>query len=50
MIERKRAKKAYERSEFIVVVAFRFHKRNWPKIAPTKRGTSFNKVRALAST
>jgi len=42
----------YERSECIVVVAFAvgFDKLNYLKTAPAKRGTSFNRVRALAST
>jgi hypothetical protein len=50
MIERKRVKKLYERSESIVAFVFGFHKQDELKTAPEKRGTSFNRVRALAST
>ncbi|WP_420922285.1 hypothetical protein, partial [Acinetobacter baumannii] len=42
--------KKYERSESILAFAFRFHKQYLQKNCPSKRGTSFNKVRALAST
>jgi len=45
-----RAKKLYERSEFIVAFAFRFHKQDQQKTAPRSELASFNRVRALAST